>query len=44
MAYDAPDRGQTIIAPKGQKVSETKTAWKKACKRAGVPGLYVHDL
>jgi integrase len=44
MAYADPDRGATIVSWKGEKISETKTSWKKACKRAGVPGLLVHDL
>jgi site-specific recombinase XerC len=44
MAYADPDRGETIVSWKGLKISETKRAWKGACRRAGVPGLYVHDL
>jgi integrase len=44
MAFTNPDRGETIISWNGAKISETKRAWKGACKRAGVPGLYVHDL
>jgi integrase len=43
MAYSAP-RGVTIVCWKGEAVSETKRAWKGACKRAGVPDLYIHDL
>ncbi len=44
MAHAKPDRGETIVSWKGVKISETKRAWKAACKRAGVPRLYVHDL
>jgi integrase len=44
MAYAALGRGTTIVSWKGAKISETKRAWKAACIRAGVPGLYVHDL
>ena len=44
MAYADPARGRTIVSWKGEKIGETKTAWKNACERAGVPGLYVHDL
>jgi integrase len=44
MAYADPKRGQTIVSWQGVKISETKTSWKKACARAGVPDLYVHDL
>jgi integrase len=44
MAYANPQRGATIVSWNGLKISETKRAWKAACKRAGVPGLYVHDL
>jgi integrase len=44
MAYADPDRGETIVSWKGLKISETKRAWKGACRRAGIPGLYVHDL
>jgi integrase len=44
MAYADPKRGETIISWNGVRISETKTSWKKACARAGVPGLYVHDL
>ncbi len=44
MAYSDPDRGLTIVSWKGEAISETKRAWKNACRRAGVPGLYVHDL
>jgi integrase len=45
MAYaDEENRGQTIVAWQRKPIRETKTAWKKACARAGVPGLYVHDL
>ena len=28
----------------GHGVSEVKTAWKKACRRAKIPELLVHDL
>ena len=44
MAHSDPRRGETIVSWNGLKISETKRAWKAACKRAGVPGLYVHDL
>jgi integrase len=44
MAHSDPRRGETIVSWNGLKMSETKRAWKAACKRAGVPGLYVHDL
>jgi integrase len=44
MAYANPKRGKTIISWQGVEISETKTAWKAACQRAGVPDLYVHDL
>jgi site-specific recombinase XerD len=44
MAYASPEHGETIVSWKGVKISETKRAWNAACKRAGVPHLYVHDL
>lgn len=44
MAYADPARGVTIVAWQGEKIVQTRTAWKSACIRAGVPGLYVHDL
>ena len=44
MACADPARGETIVSWKGLKISETKRAWRAACKRAGVPNLFVHDL
>jgi integrase len=44
MAYADPARGKTIVSWKGEEMSETKKAWKSACRRAGVPELHVHDL
>jgi site-specific recombinase XerC len=44
MAYADPERGETIVSWKGVKISDTKRAWRGACKRAGVPHLLVHDL
>lgn len=35
---------ETIVAYKGSSVAETKTAWKSAALRAGVPGTLIHDL
>ncbi len=33
-----------FLPPASVRACERKRAWKGACKRAGVPGLYVHDL
>ncbi|MFL6414717.1 MAG: site-specific integrase [Bryobacteraceae bacterium] len=45
MAYAARDpECPYIISWRGHGVSEVKTAWKNACRRAGVPDLLVHDL
>jgi integrase len=45
MAYAARDpQCPYIISWRGHGVSEVKTAWKNACRRAGVPDLLVHDL
>ena len=44
-AYTARAPGcETIIAYRGASVSETKTAWKSAARRAGVPDALIHDL
>jgi integrase len=45
MAYAARDpECPYIISWRGHGVSEVKTAWRNACRRAGVPDLLVHDL
>jgi integrase len=45
MAYAVRDpECPFIVSWKGQGISETKTAWKSACKRAGIPDLLIHDL
>jgi integrase len=33
-----------IVSYKGEQIESLKTGWVPACVRAGVPGLYVHDL
>ncbi len=43
------EKGTGSIIPwvfhrKGQRIGWYKTAWKSACKRAGVAGAWVHDL
>jgi integrase len=45
MAYSARDpECPFIVSWKGHGIREAKTVWKKARKRAGVPGLLIHDL
>ncbi|MFL6448690.1 MAG: tyrosine-type recombinase/integrase [Bryobacteraceae bacterium] len=45
MAYAGRDpECPYIISWRGHGLSEVKTAWKNACRRAGVPDLLVHDL
>jgi integrase len=44
MACADSARGITIVSWQGKKIVQTRTAWNSACVRAGVPGLYVHDL
>jgi integrase len=44
MAYAAKENCPFIVAWKGAGISEVKTAWNKARKRAKVPQLLVHDL
>jgi integrase len=45
MAYTARDpECPFIVSWQGHGISEVKTAWKKACGRAKIPELLVHDL
>lgn len=45
MAYAVRDpECPFIVSWKGQGISETKRAWKNACKRALLPDLLIHDL
>jgi integrase len=45
MTYSARDPNcPFIVSWKGHGITEVKTAWKKARKRAGTPGLLIHDL
>jgi len=45
MTYSARDLNcPFIVSWKGHGITEVKTAWKKARKRAGIPGLLIHDL
>ena len=44
MAHASRSNSSTIVSWQGAAISETKRAWKGACKRAEVPGLYIHDL
>ncbi len=44
MAFTTAGKSKTIVAWGGEPIKETKRAWKAACARAGVPGLYIHDL
>ena len=44
-AYATRDAGcETIVAYNGATITETKTAWKSARLRAGVPDALIHDL
>jgi integrase len=45
MAYSCRDAEcPFIVSWQGHGLSEVKTAWKKACRRAKIPELLVHDL
>ncbi len=44
MAYSSKADSEFIVSWKGLGISEVKSAWNKARKRAGVPELLVHDL
>jgi len=45
MTYSARDPNcPFIVSWKGHGITEVKTAWKKARRRAGIPGLLIHDL
>lgn len=44
MAHATCSNSSTIVSWQGAAISETKRAWKAACNRAEVPGLYIHDL
>ena len=45
MAYAArPLECSFIVSWRGQGIVEVKTAWRKACERAGLSDLLIHDL
>lgn len=45
MAYSVRDpHCPVIISYQGHSVNEVKTAWKSACRRAGITELLIHDL
>lgn len=36
--------GEYVFTYEGRRIKSVKTAWKAACRRAGVKGLRIHDL